>query len=475
MIRPLATALLAIAAAAATATAGCAPSAASLRRPVDADLARRLGDPALQIGDDSPAAAAAIAERLGAPLDRAAAVRIALANNARLRAALAELGVAGSALALSLGPAEVEAQVRFVGGATDLELDVMQDLLGLLSAGPRRAAGRFEVAAAQAAATGTALRLVARVEIAFHDLIAAQQELELRRTAFDAADAAAVVRERMHAAGNTPMLALARDRDAREQARVELARAEAALEVRREALNALLGLAGAQTRWTAAGRLADLPAAPPALDDLEPRAVAASVELAAGRARLDAAANRVTEQRLRTVLPHLAAGVAVHREHGDSGDSHLGVGPAVSLGLPVLDWNSAGRARARAERRRAEHELTATAVELRAAARAARITTLAAYQEARHLRDVVLPLRQQIVDETLKHYNAMDADPFALIAARRDLADAGHQYLDALRRYWNASSTVTALERGVAVDAPADSSTDAAPSRGPMRGAADAH
>jgi outer membrane protein TolC len=468
VIRPL-TALLALAAA----LGGCAPSAASLRRPVDADLARRLGDPALQIGDDSPAAA--IAQRLGTPLDRAAAVRIALANNARLRAALAEIGIAGSSLALSLGPAEIEAQVRFVGGAADLELDVMQDLLGLLSAAPRRAAGRFEVAAAQAAATAAALRLVARVEIAFHDLIAAQQELELRRTAFDAADAAAVVRERMHAAGNTPMLALARDRAAREQTRVDLARAEAAIEARREALNALLGLAGAQTRWTAAGRLADLPAAPPSLDDLEARAVSASVELASGRARLDAAANRVTEQRLRTALPHLAAGVAVHREHGDaSSSSHLGIGPAVSVGLPILDWNSAGRARANAERRRAEHELTATAVELRAAARAARITALAAYQEARHLRDVVLPLRQQIVDETLKHYNAMDADPFSLIAARRDLADAGHQYLDALRRYWNATSAVTALERGVAVDAPADS-PDAAPSRAPMRGAADAH
>lgn len=466
MIRPLAASLLALLAA-----AGCAPSSSALRHPVDTDLARRLGDPELRIGDDSRAATTAIAERLGKPLDRAAAVRIALANNARLRVALAEVGVAGAGLALALGPTEVHAQARFVGGTTDLELDLLQDLLGLLSAAPRRAAGRFEVAAAQAAATAAALRIVARVEMAFHDLIAAQQELELRRIAFDAADAAAVVRERMHAAGNTPMLALARDRAAREQARIELARAEAAIEVRREALNALLGLTGEQTRWTAAGRLADLPAAPPSLDDLEPRAIAASVELAGGRARVDAAANRVTDQRLRSALPHLAAGIAVHREHDDTGAGGLAIGPAVSLGLPLLDWNSGGRARAHAERRRAEHELAATAVELRAAARAARITTLSSYQEARHLRDVVLPLRQQIVDETLKHYNAMDADPFTLIAARRDLADAGHQYLDALRRYWNATSQVAALGRGVAVDASADPPD--AP-RAPMR-SPDAH
>ncbi len=64
----------------------------------------------------------------------------------------------------------------------------------------------------------------------------------------------------------------------------------------------------------------------------------------------------------------------------------------------------------------------------------------------------------------MKHYNAMNADPFALIVARRELADGGRQYLDALRRYWNAASQVTALERGVAIDAPgAAPAADAAP------------
>ena len=68
----------------------------------------------------------------------------------------------------------------------------------------------------------------------------------------------------------------------------------------------------------------------------------------------------------------------------------------------------------------------------------------------------MLPLRQQIVDQTLLHYNAMDADPFQLIVARRDLADAGHQYLDALRRYANAMSEIQALRRGATVRPDAD-------------------
>jgi cobalt-zinc-cadmium efflux system outer membrane protein len=415
------------------------PSQSELRAPVDRELAQRLGT----------APTAAVGDLLGKPLDGDTAVKIALAQSPRLAAALDELGIAGSELATALapGPIEVELLTRFGSGAREYELNAIQPVLNLIAGGRRRAAAHADLAAARAEATATALRLAARVELAFHDLIAAQQEVELRRTAFDAADAAATVRERMHAAGNTTDLAQARDRDAREQARVDLARAEAAVETHRERLNALLGLSGERTKWTAAGTLADPPAAPPALDDLETTAVAASLDLTAGRARSEAAANRLGDERLRSFLPNLGVGVSVIDR-----DSTVEVGPALLIGLPIFDQRNGPRARAAAELARAGHELAAVAVELRADARAARVTALAAYQEARHLHDVVLPLRQQIVDETLLQYNAMNADPFQLIVARRELVDGNHQYLDALRRYANAMTEVAALRRGVALD-----------------------
>lgn len=307
----------------------------------------------------------------------------------------------------------------------------------------RRAAAHAELRAARATAAATALRLAARVEIAFNDLLAGQQELELRRTALDAADAAATLRERMHAAGNTTDLALARDRDAREQARIEVGRAEAAVVRAHSNVNALLGLSGDRTKWTGAGALRDLPAAPPVLDALEATAVAASLELTAGRERREAAERRASGERLRAIVPELGVGVAV------ADDGHqTGIGPALRIGIPLLDPRSGERARANALVRREGHTLAAQDGELRAAARAARNAALATYQEARQLHDVVLPLRQQIVSETLKHYNAMDADPFALIAARRELVDGTHQYVDALRRHWNAMAEVTALSRG---------------------------
>jgi outer membrane protein TolC len=430
--------------------ASCVASSREVRAPVDRLVRERLGpplDPA-----SAPATAAQIDALLAEPLDTAAAIRIALANSPRLRAAYDELDLAAAdvAAALGLGPLEIDAQLRFGAAGHEVELDAIQGLLGLLTAPGRRAAANAELTAVRAGAAAAALRLAARVEIALDDLRAAQQDVELRQAAFEAADAAAELRERMRAAGNTTELARARDRDAREQARVDLGRAQAAVEVRREAINALLGLSGARTAWTAAGVLRDLPAAPPALEAIEASAVSASLALGAGRARLDAAEHRAAGERLRTVLPALGAGISVIT------DGHrTDLGPALRIGIPLLDLRSGERARANAQLRREDHTLAADAIELRAAARAARVTALATYAEARHLHDVILPLRQQIVDETLKHYNAMDADPFALILARRELVDGAHQYLDALRRYWNAMAEVTALGRGVALDAPA--------------------
>lgn len=418
------------------ALAACAPSMSELRAPVDTQIARRF----------ELRAPIHVDELLAKPLDESAAVRIALANSPRLAAVLDELGVAGSELASALapGPLQVDVQLRFGGGAREYEVDAIQPVLSLITSGRRRAAAHADIAAARAEATATAVRLAARVELAFHDLLAAQQELALRREVLAAADAAATIRERMRAAGNTTELAEARDRDAREQAQVDVTRAEAALAEPRERLNALLGLPAERTKWTVADvRLADIPGDAPALDDLETTAATASLELTGDRARRDAAASRLGDARLHAWLPELGLGVSVLDK-----DSTIELGPALRIGLPLFDHGSGPRARASAQAARAEHELAAVSVELSARARAARAAALGAYAEARRLRDGVLPLRQKIVEETLLHYNAMDADPFQLILARRELADAHHQQLDALRRYANAMSEIAALRRG---------------------------
>jgi len=437
------------------AVVGCVPSRGAVFGPVEREVERRIGARATWHEHADPRVPAAIAALLAKPLDRDAAVRIAIATNRRLQTQYDELGIAAGEIASAtvLPPLEVDVKTKLAGGslADEVELDVIQDVLELIQLPQRRAVARAGLAAARSRAVAATIQLAARVELAYLDVVATQQELELRQTAFDAAGASAEIAERQRAAGNISELALARERDRREQARLELGRAQVDVETRREALNELLGLSGEATRWTVGHRLAELPETMPAIDTLERDVVASSLELEAIRGDEEAAAGRVGIARMRAWLPRLGVGVAADHE-----DGAWEAGPALSLGLPLFDQQQGPRARAHAELRRARNEAIAIAVELRAQARAVRQRVLGAYAEARHLRDVVLPQRQRIVDETLKQYNAMNASTFELLMARRDLIEAGQQYIDALRRFWRASAEARALTRGAMVRDGAD-------------------
>ena len=432
----------------ATATA-CTPSRTAMFGPVQGEASRRIGvDVAWQASPTDVRVPAAVLALLQRPLDRDAAVRIAIANNRRLQAAYDDLGLAAAdvADATVLRPLEIDLSRKYAvsGPGSETEIEATQDILDILQLPQRRSIAGASVRAARARAISATVELVASVEAGFFGMVAAEQERELRQTAFDAASASAEVVERQHAAGGTTDLALARERDLREQARLDLARAELLTETRREELNELLGLYGESTRWSVMGRLPDLPPTPPELDSLERDAVTSNLELAALRAEAEAGAGQVSLARVRTILPELAVGVAATRRD----DGEWEAGPALSIGLPLFNWQQGPRARAHAQLRRAQNLLAATAVELRAQARAARQRALEAHAEARHLHSVVLPLRQRILDETLLQYNAMNASLFELLQARRDLVEAGRQYIEALRLYWESSARVAALRRG---------------------------
>ncbi len=436
---------------------GCVPSRTTVFHPVDLEIERRLG---IDVTWGTERVPAAIEQLLRSPLDREAAVRIALAKNRRLQAQYDQLGIAASDIAAAtvLAPLKVDLQYKVAldgGGGSELEVEAIQDILDLLQLPQRRGAARADLDAARSRAVAATVELVANVERAYVDMVAAQQQLELRQSAFDAASASADITERMHAAGNAPDLALARERDRREQTRIDVARSQLDVEEAREAMNEVLGLSGKDTMWTVATRLPEIPQAVPRLDTIEHDAVAASLDLAAIRAETEAAAGRLGIARVRSVLPELGIGVAASRKDGE-----WEAGPALSFGLPIFNQQQGPRARANAQLRRSRNEASATATELRAQARATRQRVLAAHAEVRHLRDVVMPLRQRIVDETLKQYNAMNASTFELLSAQRDLVEGGRQYIDALRRFWRASADARALVRGAM---PRGGSEDRAP------------
>ncbi|MFO0751557.1 MAG: TolC family protein [Myxococcota bacterium] len=430
--------------------AACAPSRDALFDPVAREVDRRVGreigwHESTKNGPLSEAAQTLLRE----PLALDAAVRLALARNRRLQADFEALGIAGASLAAAtvLPPTEVDFNYKFAvsGPGGETELTVVQDVLDLIQLGQRRGIAGAERDAARARAVAATITLVAAVETAWYAAVAAVQELELRQTALDAAAAGAELATRMHDAGNASDLELARQMDVREQAQLERDQAEAHKEERHLALGVLLGLPSDVGPWSVVGRLPEVPKEPPALADLEAAALGQSLDLAANHAEAEAAASALDLAEVRAWLPTLGLGAALAKRDGEGWE----VGPSVRIGLPIFDHQEGPRGRAESELRRARDVADALRLEVPAAARRARTMVLAAHAEATRLHDVVLPLRNDIVDELVRHYNAMNASTFELLAAKRELALAGSAYVDALRRYWSGMSTVDALRRGV--------------------------
>ena len=425
----------------------CVPSQSSVFHPVDRELQRRLGTSASWGGPDA-SSRQAIESMLGKRLDVDAAVRIALAQNRRLQAEYEGLGIAASQIADAtvLGTTSVDFNHKFAigGGGGETELTAIQDVLSLLQIGQRRGVAKAELAAAQARAIDATVMLVAKVEMAYYDYVAAQQDLKTVTSAFDAADAAATLVERQHAAGNTTDLALVREQEQRQRLEVEVKRAAQLVDEQRARLGGAMGVSSEQGAWTTADQLPSPPASPPPLQDLEAIAQASNLEAAALGSDAEAAAGRRRLAIVRAFVPELGAGVAVARRD----NSNWEVGPAIRVGIPLFDQQQGPRARARAEERRARAELAATRTEAHADVLTLRSRLLRAFDEAHQLLDVVVPLRKRVLEETVLQYNAMNASTFELLMARRDMVDIGRQSIDAVRRYWNAAAEVRALQRG---------------------------
>lgn len=391
---------------------------------------------------------AAVGQLLQQELTPDTAVQVALLNNADLQAVYEELGVAQAQLVRAglLRNPIFDAEAKFVegGGGTIIELAVAADFLDLLQVPLRRRLAAAELEAAKLRVAGEAIDSAGRVRAAFYSLQAAQETLGLRRTVVAATEASYDFAKRLGESGNLTELDEQNERALYEQSKLDLAAAETDVLALRERLNVLLGVSGEQTQWTVASRLPELPAEEPDLQAVERRAVEQSLELASARLAARNAARTLGLNRSFALLPELEAGAAAERE----ADGEWAVGPAIALPIPLFDMGQASIASARAELRRREKALVATAVRVRSAARAARDRLVAARDRAAYYRQVMIPLRMSITHHTQLQYNAMEATPFQLLQAKRDEIEAGAASIEALRDYWLARTALEQIQSG---------------------------
>lgn len=391
----------------------------------------------------------AIEQLLKADLTADEVVQIALLNNCKLQATYADLMVAQADVVqagLLKNPVfEGQFKIHEADGDLAFEGSIVQDFVDIFQIPLRKriAEGQFESAKLRVA--DQILSVALETRSSFYRLQADQQSLELRKTVLEASDASYAVAKELRRVGNITELSLLQERAQFEQAKLDYAAAEAMVLVDREELSALMGVWGSAGKWRTAPRLPEPSSQTQlAIDTLEQDAVRNSLALAGYRQQYQTAGGRLQLIRPFAWLPEGEAGVAAEHNSADG----WAIGPAIALPIPLFDQGQARTATALAELNRTRDLYAATAIDIRAEARAAALRLRAAQERVAYYRQVILPVRQQVLDQTQLQYNAMQVGVFQLLQARQDQVRAGAEYIEALRSYWLARARAEAIAAG---------------------------
>jgi len=393
-------------------------------------------------GEDAQAQLA-VASLLARPLTADSTVQVALLNNHNLQATYEELGVAQADLVEAglLRNPIFTFEKRFPGQA--LEADLLKEFIDILLLPIRKriAAAQFE--AAKLRVGHEILTTAAEVRAAFYEHQGDRQLVDLRKTVAEATERSAETALKMHEAGNLRDLDLASEQATNAQAKIELAKAQAAAVASREKLNKLMGAFGAQTNWTVAPRLPEISGSGISTSQLESRAIQQRLDLAAARQQF------IAETRARGI----AGGEAIlqqtevggHYEHEVEGGVHS-IGPSVNVPIPIFNQGQPASARASAKMRQAEQRYLALAADVRSDVRAARDKMLLARRQVEYFKSTALPMRMRVTQESQLQYNAMQITPFQLLQAKQEEVKTDADSVEALREYWVARAE---LEKAV--------------------------
>ncbi len=386
--------------------------------------------------------------KLTEPLTPESAVQIALLNNHRLQAIYQNLGIARAEVieaGLLRNPVLAgNVKPSLGGGGTELEIGMAQEFIGALTIPLRKGIAQAEFEAVKLEATRQILALAAEVRGQYFVVQANEQILESHRQMVAVAEAGLEAARRLHEAGNIRDLDLDNEAARLSEAKLDLAAAEITTRKNQERLNILMGLWGEDASLKFSGSLPEIPADEITGEEIEKRVVEKNLELAALKLRISALAQNVGLTQTTALVPEVDLGASFKRET----DGRNLLGPAFSFPIPFFNRGQGRITHAKAELRREQEEFYYKAVETRAAARAAWDHLQLARARAIQSRDVALPLKKKILDESQLEYNAMQIGVFDLLTAKRNQIEAERRSDEDLRDYWLTRTEMESLLSG---------------------------
>ena len=398
--------------------------------------------------EDAAAAEARVRTLLAEPLSAESAVQIALLNNRGLQAAYNELGISEAQMVeASLPPSPAFTFSKLVTtGQFEIERQIVQNVLGLLTLPRRREIAEERFHQAQVRAVEATLRTAAVARRAYYRAVAAIQTVSFLAKARLSAESVSELSKKLGETGALPKLDQAREHAFYAEISAQLAVARLRQRAERQKLNRALGLWGEQTDYKLPAALARLPGPPPPIADIETQAVLSRADLQIARMELAILAKQYGLTRATRFINMLqVAGIntsdntLVPQINGEElRDKEQFNGYEIGFAIPIYDF---GRARARLAEQtymQAVNLLIEKAVNVRSEADEAYQTYRGTYDIAHHFEKEILPLREIISEQELLNYNGMLTDLFELLADARARILANVQAIEAKRDFWLA-------------------------------------
>lgn len=400
--------------------------------------------------DDADRTQSAIRRLLGQPLSAESAVQIALLGNSGLQAAYNELALAETDLVeASLPPNPAFSISRISGnGASEIEHQVVGDILALATLPFRTEIARERFRQAQLRAALETLRLAAEVRRAFYRSVAANELTGLLTEAKSTAESTAQIAKRLGETGALNKLDQAREQVFYAETTADLAAVRQDAASARERLARLLGLWDDGLDFRLPARLPALPARPRAWAGIETDAVAHRLDLQIARMELAALAKSLdlTEAtRFVTLLD--VAGIA-RRTRDPETPPFRERGFDLQFQIPLFDGGEVRVRQAAETYRLAFNRLTEQAVNVRSEARDAYRVYRSTYDIAAHYQREILPLRNIITEEMQLRFSAMQVDVFALLTEARQRLASLRSAIDARRDFFLAQSELQTAVNG---------------------------
>lgn len=269
---------------------------------------------------------------------------------------------------------------------------------------------------------------------AWYEAVASEQDARFMAKVADLASAEGELAERQRKAGNLSRRDALRQQAFSEETAIALASARQQAYLARERLNRLMGLWGGDTGWTLPERLPELPGMQPAFDHIEAYGLRQRLDVQMAQKETEALAAGLGLTRNTRFINVFDLGVETEKSTGERRIT----GPTLRLELPIFDQGQARISRQEAQYRQSEARLYAAAVDARSEMREAWQRTVTAYLAAQRVRDRLLPMRRQLVEQSTLHYNGMLIGVYELLADAREQVAAVQGHIAATRDFWLA-------------------------------------